>query len=347
MEFGKVAAVSVTSTCIQVTVTITTAWAGESYLSMAWGSIAGNICNILVLSIMQPQYALLPPKWSGIQDVIRFGSKSSTISIVSELGASGPDLILGRTLGFNAVAFFSRAMSLNNMVYSKFIAVIKQVYFPAFASGIRRNVPPSELYYQWASLFVGMAAPLAIVLAILADIIILLLFGPQWQQAASLAPALCAMELIRAPTVLAPPALIASGHIDTIMRCNIMIQAVILFTLSLSIWLGLEHVVYALVFARVVETSLLLSALRRHLNLNLPLLWQHIKGGYQLIAFAAVGPILLRLWTEYSMFKLNAIFLLGFSTTLAAIGLMLGIFLIQHPLQAEINRMLSSFLKWP
>lgn len=339
MQFGKVAAVSLTSTCVQVTVTILTAWAGESYLSMAWGSIAGNTITVVLYSLLRPEYALLLPIRKGLREVLGFGSKSSVTAIAGELGASGPDLIFGRTLGFDAVAFFSRAASLNNMVLAKILAVIRQVYFPAFAKGVREGHDAATLYYQSMALIVGVAAPLIVVLAVMADVTILFLFGAQWQRSASLAVVLCALELIRTPTILAAPSLVACGHVGTVMRCHIIIQAAVLSLLSLSIWFDLEYVVYSLILARVIETSLFLRSLHRQIGVKLSFLWLHIRSGYMLVPFAAAGPVLLRISAQYTQFNLTPFLFLAFSGALAAIGLFLGVFLIQHPLREEIYRL--------
>lgn len=340
MKFGKVAIVNITGTSIQVLVTISTALAGESYLSMAWGSIAGNVSNVLMLSYMRPEYAFLLPTRRGLRDVLGFGSKSSVTSIVGELGASGPDLIFGRTLGFDAVAYFSRAMSLNNMVYLKFTAVIRQVYFPAFAKGVREGHNVATLYYQSMALIVGVAAPLIVVMAIVADVIILVLFGPQWQRSANLAVVLCAFELIRTPVILAAPSLTACGHIGTVMRAHILIQGAVLLLLSLSIWFKLEYVAYSLILARLIETFLLLRALHHHLDIIPSRLWVHIQNGYLLVPFAAAGPALLRVSGPYTEIDLFPLLFLVSSGALAVSGLVLGVFLLKHPLREEIYRLL-------
>lgn len=340
MQFGKVAVAGLTSTSVQVFVTIATALAGESYLSMAWGSIAGTVSNVITLSLLRPEYALLTPTRTGLREVLSFGSKSSAASIVGELGASGPDLIFGRTLGFDAVAYFSRAMSLNNMVFSKFIAVIRQVYFPAFAKGVREGHNVATLYYQSMALVVGLAAPLIVVMAIVADIIILVLFGPQWQRSANLAVVLCAFELIRTPIILAAPSLTACGHIGIVMRAHILIQGAVLLLLSLSIWFELEYVVYSLVLARLIETFLFLRALHHHLDITLSRLWLSIQNAYLLVPFAAAGPALLRVSAPYTEIDLFPLLFLASSGVLAVTGLVLGIFLLQHPLREEIYRLL-------
>jgi O-antigen/teichoic acid export membrane protein len=345
MQFGKVAVAGLSSTSVQVFVTIATALAGESYLSMAWGSIAGTVSNVIILSLLRPEYALLIPTRHGLGQVLNFGSKSSVTSIVGELGSSGPDLIFGRTLGFDAVAYFSRAMSLNNMVFSKFTAVIRQVYFPAFSKGVREGHNAATLYYQSMALVVGLAAPLIVVLAIVADIIILLLFGPQWQRSAHLAVALCAFELIRTPIILADTSLIACGHMGTVMRLQILIQGAVLLLLSLSIWFELEYVAYSLILARLIETFLFLRALHHHLDINLPRLWLHIQNGYLLVPFAAAGPAMLRVSAPYTQIDLSPLLFLASSGVLATAGLVIGVFLIQHPLREEIYRLLPSLIR--
>jgi O-antigen/teichoic acid export membrane protein len=189
------------------------------------------------------------------------------------------------------------------------------------------------------ALIVGVAAPLIVVLAVIADVAILFLFGPQWQRSASLAAVLCAFELIRSPTILAAPSLIACGHIGTVMRSHIVIQTTVLLLLSLSIWFELEYVVYSLILARVIETLTFLRALHRHLGINLALLWLHIRSSYLLIPFAVAGPLLLRIPSEYTQFNLSPFLFLAFSGILAAGGLLLGVFIIRHPLRHEIYRL--------
>lgn len=345
MQFGKVAIVGLASTSVQVTVTILTAWAGESYLSMAWGSIAGNISNVIILSLMRPEYALLPPTTKGLREVLGFGSKSSVTSIVGELGASGPDLIFGRTLGFEAVAFYSRAASLNHMVLWKLYAVIRQVYFPAFAKGIREGHDAATLYYRSMALIVGIMAPLIVVMALLADVLILFLFGDQWQKSADLAIVLCAFDIIRTPVMLAASSLIACGHVGTVMRCQLITQFIFLLLLSLSIWLPLEYVVYSLILARAIEAAAYMRALHSHFGVKLSLFWLHVRSSYLLIPFAAAGPALLRILAQYGQIDLPALFFLAFSGILAAAGLLLGIFVVHHPLRNEILRLLPALAK--
>jgi O-antigen/teichoic acid export membrane protein len=340
MQFGKVAIVGLTSTSIQVTVTILTAWAGESYLSMAWGSIAGNISNVILLSLMRSEYALLLPVRRGLRQVLHFGSRSSVTSVVGELGASGPDLIFGRTLGFEAVAFFSRAASLNNMVIAKSVGVIRQVYFPAFAKGIREGHDAATLYYQSMELIVGVIAPLIVVLALLADVLILFLFGNQWGQSANLAIVLCAFDIIRTPIMLAAPSLIACGHIGTVMRCQLITQFIFLMLLSLSIWLPLEYVVYSLVVARVIETVVYTRALHSHFGVKLSLFWLYVRRSYLLVPFAAAGPVSLRVLAHYGQIELSTLFFLISSGILATAGLLFGIFIVRHPLGDEILRLI-------
>lgn len=166
--------------------------------------------------------------------------------LVGELGTSGPDLILGKTLGFAAVATYSRAASLNNMLLGKVNEIVRHVFLPAFAQGIRDGPGPGKHVLRLDAPHYGHLVPLLSALAVLANPMILFFFGPQWKEAGALALFLCLYQVFRAPTEFAANALVAAGHAGTVLRCEAISQGAVLGILLLSIWLDLDTVVYLL-----------------------------------------------------------------------------------------------------
>ena len=90
----------------------------------------------------------------------------------------------------------------------------------------------------------------------------------------------------------------------------------------------------------LIETFLLLRALHYHFDIIPSRLWMHIQNGYLLVPFAAAGPALLRVSAPYTQIDLSPLLFLVSSGVLATTGLVLGIFLIQHPLREEIYPLL-------
>ena len=345
MRFDRLAIVGIASSVVQVSVTIGTAMAGESYMSMAWGSIAGNITNVILLSAMRPDIALLMPTRKGLVKVLSFGSKSSAGALVGELGTSGPDLILGKTLGFAAVATYSRAASLNNMLLGKVNEIVRHVFLPAFAQGIRDGQSPANMYYDSMRLITGITVPLLSALAVLANPMILFFFGPQWNEAGALALFLCLYQVFRAPTEFAANALVAAGHAGTVLRCEAISQGAVLGILLLSIWLDLDTVVYLLPIASCIHFVTFGYALQGHYGLTHKKLLSSVLPSYKLIPGTIMGSVALEAIIRTGAWQPSPLVHLAVSSSLAAVGYVVTLRLSGHPVREELIRLVPPLAK--
>lgn len=345
MRFDRLAIVSIANSVVQVGVTIGTAMAGESYMSMAWGSIAGNVTNVVLLSAMRPDLALLMPTREGLATVLSFGSKSSAGTLVGELGSSGPDLILGKTLGFAAVAIYSRASSLNNMLLGKVNEIVRNVFLPAFAQGIRDGQSPAQMYRDALRLITGITVPLLSALAILAQPMILFFFGPQWLEAGALALFLCLYLVFRAPTEFASNALIAGGHAGTVLRCETVSQGTLLGVLCLSIWFDLQMVVCLLPIASCTHFLVFGYALRAHYGLSYRTLLTGVGPSYRLIPGTIAGPVVLEAIVRGGYWQPSAFVHLALSSALAACGYVIALRRSGHPVREELIRLAPPLAK--
>lgn len=345
MQFGRLAIISVSNSIVQVTVTISAALAGESYMSMAWGSIAGNLTNVLLLSLMRRDIALLTPTFQGLGAVLSFGSKASGGSLINQLGESGPDLILGKTISFEAVANFSRASSLNNMILGKVNEIIGQVFFPTFAQGIREGKPSAVMYCDAMKLITAINVPLLGVLTLLAQPLILLFFGSQWHEAAYLATFLCLYQLIRAPVAFAGNALMAGGHAGAVLRNQIIVQSATLCILALSIWLDLEQVVYLLLIVPLINLLAFSRALTKHYNLHPLQLVRAVGPSYALLPATLVGPLLVLGTVHYKVLAISPALQITAAVVLAALGYITALRITNHSVREELVR-LAPPLRW-
>lgn len=338
MRFDRLAIVSASNAAVQVSVTLGTAMAGESYMSMAWGSLAGNVTNVLMLSLMRREFAFLLPSTRGLREVLSFGGKASAGSLVGQFETSGPDLILGKTLGFEAVANFSRGVSLNNMILGKVNELIGQIFLPAFAQGIRDGRPPAAMYCDAMRLITGITVPLIGTLTILAQPLILLFFGPQWYEAAYVAIFLCMYQLVLTPVAFASNALMAGGHAGAVLRSVSMTQGANLCILAFSIWLDLEAVVYLLLIARLCNLVFFFNALSVHYRLTARQLYRAVIPSYALLPATLAGPALVLLAAHYQA-GVSSSLQIAFSGLLAGLGYVAALRLSRHPVREELIRL--------
>jgi O-antigen/teichoic acid export membrane protein len=345
LQFGKLAVVNLANHLAQGGVTLATAWAGASYMSMAWGSIAGNLANVVVLLIISPRGALDWPTRHGLREVLAFGSKSSVTSLATTAGSASPDLILGRTLGFADVAFYSRAKGLVGMALDQLMYVVRSVYAPTFAKGFREGRDPVALYTQTMGLLLGLTVPTVALLALLSPYLIVGLFGSQWERSAPLGSMFCVFALLTAPYTLASTSLVAAGHVGQVMRTRLAIEAARVLVMLSSLFWRLEWVVALLGLVYLLESLLMGSALRSAVGVSVRGLWKSVWRSYALIPVTLLAPGLL-LAVSAMYFPLHDLSLVALASGLGVAGWAVGIVVLDHPLKAELADVRRAGVAW-
>jgi O-antigen/teichoic acid export membrane protein len=335
MQFKKLAVVNLSNHFVQSLTTVAAAWAGASYMSMAWGSIAGNLANVAVLILISPKGALDWPTRHGIGEVLSFGAKASTASFATAAGGAAPDLILGRTLGFADVAFYSRAKGLIGMALDQLMYVVSSVYTPAFAKGVREGRNAAELYGQATGLLLGLTVPVIALLAVTAPALIVALFGEPWARSGPLGTLFCLFGLITAPFVLASSSLVAAGHVRSMMRTRLAIEGTRLAVLATSIALVLEEVVALLGVAYLTEALVYMLALRRHTGLTVSSLGRGIWRSYLLGLLTALAPAII-VGLHGRLFSAPLWLVLAGACAAGAVSWLIGLEMLGHPLKPEV-----------
>lgn len=336
-KFGQLALITIVGTFVQTGVTVAAAFAGESYLSMAWGSLATALSTVVMLQFMRPADTLIMPAFTGIREVLRFGSITSLSSIVEQFGRSAPDLIFGRTLGFAEVAFYSRGVGVTRMIVERINALVRVVHFPTFAADLRKGQDAAELYIKVTDYLVVVTVPLLAVLAILSDSLILFMFGAQWERSVPISIVVCSASILVAPYSLLGLSLIAAGHVSIHLVAETIIQVFRVLILLSSIWFPLEAVVMLLVLAYLIEAIVAQSALRRAFGLAWLSLMRRLWRAMAVVPFASTGPAIV-VWVgwHWGLSDQYRPVMLIVASLLATIGWICGLAVLMHPMRTEI-----------
>lgn len=224
LQFGKLYLVQLVTSSVQVAAGITLALLGFSYLSMAWASLVGGLAGIAVLSVLKPDLVFMMPSLKEWRRIAAFGGFSSRANLVGTIGVNMAELIIGRMLGFSAVAYYSRAMGLLNIFRMTVQATVLSVALPAFADQYRAGIDMRPDYGRAAALMTGLAWPFYGMLALLAQPVIRLLYGRQWDEAVVIAQILCVGGAVMAVVILGGPLLTAIGQVRANLWREIAIQ---------------------------------------------------------------------------------------------------------------------------
>lgn len=222
MEFGRLFVINFSSALIQALSGILLAWMGFGFISLAWSAVAGaSVAALGSIMCRRPGQPWLP----GIKEwrrVFAAGTKLSGTSMLCELGLGGPELIAGRLLGFEAVAYFSRGFGAAMMIYRALVDSLMPVATPYFASLSRAEQNMKTSYMHGMACISVLALPAFACVGVMAEPIIIFLYGRSWLDAVLPLQISCAGLACSAVTTVASSVLVGSGELGK----NIFLHAI-------------------------------------------------------------------------------------------------------------------------
>lgn len=184
LDFRRIAYVDLGCCATNGIVAIGLAQIGYGALALAAGTLAQQLCRALLLRcLMQARYARrLSLARAGA--LVRYG-RSATLLNMAWLGVDkAPDLILGHQIGPVAVGLFARAQGLSAIIRQLCLSGISGVFYAKFSRLQARGQPLAPFYEHMTAAFCALTWPAFAGLALLAEPILSVLFGPNWGAAA-------------------------------------------------------------------------------------------------------------------------------------------------------------------
>lgn len=157
---------------------------GFSYMSQAYGQVAGALAAVLAANTLGFQHASLRVGLTGWRGILTYGSRLFAIAGVGGIAARLGDLIIGRMLGLSALGLFSRASSLNTLMWDHLHTVITRIVFVDLANQHREGRSLRTSYLATLRMITVLLWPAFAGAAVLAGPIVRLLLGPAWAGAA-------------------------------------------------------------------------------------------------------------------------------------------------------------------
>ncbi|MBL0168405.1 MAG: oligosaccharide flippase family protein [Propionivibrio sp.] len=225
MAFGQLFVINICSTLTQALTGVLLAWAGYGFISLAWSAVAGASVSALgSLMCRRPGQPWLP----GIREwrrVFAAGTKLSGTSMFYEIGLGGPELIAGRTLGFEAVAYYSRGFGVATMLLRALVDSLLPVAIPYFAHQSRSEQDMKTPYLRGIVYMSGLALPAFACLGAMAESVIVFLFGRQWLEAVMPLQIACAGLACLTVNNVAVAVLVGSGKLGTHLAMQAFFQS--------------------------------------------------------------------------------------------------------------------------
>jgi O-antigen/teichoic acid export membrane protein len=340
MRFDSIAVMRFTSVLSGALITTWLAWQKFGPISLAFGSLTTTMINALLAVYFRPKFFPWLPGLSEIKRVLSFGSKLTASTLVSDLSTSATELLIGKLQSLAAAGLYSRAAGLVLMFYRLFVDAVVAVCLPWFAKQSREQGTFVEPFIKATSYVTALGWSFCLAMIFLAQPVVRVLYGDQWDQAVDLARVLAFAIALNVPASLCGTALLSTGAVDRIAKLTVICSLQSIFVVALGASQGLMGLGVAMIVSAGVTSVVWLRATSKHIGFRLRDTQQALRQSATVALSAAIGPaIAFWIYGPYPEVFLMPLLIGGMG---GLSGFVVGIMLSGHPLQVEIMKIWST-----
>lgn len=337
MQFATYACVTVLAAVVTLAVTVGLALAGFSYMCFAWGMLAGASSAAVLALCFRPNFWIYRLELSEWHEVLALNGYGTVTAVLGAAYDTLPYAILGRQAQFSAVGFYNRTVMVCRLP-DKLNAGIITLALPAFSKIAREDGNLAGAYFRGLEYVTVFEWPLRVLIALFAHPVVLIVLGPQWMSIVPLIQIMSLALVFATPQILSPPLLVAAGGIHDTLAVNLITWPLAIAVISVSAWLGLDAMVWAMFIIAPWQTFVSVLYIRKHVAFA----WAEFaaafwKSGVVTLCSAA-GPLMVA--ASGSQFDLSIARFL-FSGLLSLLGWLLGSWLTRHPVWFEVGLAVS------
>lgn len=197
MAFRSIAAIEITSLLGSGAAAVIAALNGWGIWSLVLQALLASLITSALSwqqSRWRPELAFTPAAW---RELRRFSSALTGFNIVNYWIRNLDNLIIGKFIGTYALGLYSRAYSMMLFPIRQVGDIVSRVMLPAMSSIQDQTERFRDIYLRATRVIALITFPFMIGMAVLADLIIVILFGPAWSGAISILRILSLVGLLQ------------------------------------------------------------------------------------------------------------------------------------------------------
>lgn len=337
MRFAPLACTGLVGAAVLAAGSVALAAFGFGPIGLALASMAEAFTATGLLLLWQ---APLRPSCRGWRPMLGFGWAWIAIGGLRQAGDGLARLTIGAAFGLGAIGTLSRAQGILQVFDRALLDAVSPVVLPALAAAQRAARPLAAAYLRQVTCLAAVAWPFFAGVALLADPIVLLLLGPQWEGAVPLVRTLALSGAALPLSALTLPYLVALGAARAFVPVQGSLQAGKLAAVLLACAHSLELACAALALENIAKAWFSQNLLARYMGLRPgPVLGALARAAIPALG-AAAGMALAAeaLPTPSTAAAAGAVLAAAASAGVSSWALL--IFVTNHPLSEEAARIL-------
>lgn len=202
-----------------------------------------------------------------LREISGFTLTMTGIEGLTFVSRRGDDLLIGAFLGARALGYYTIGYRVLLYVIELLTSTISAVSLPLFARRQDDRVATLRAFYRATRLSAAIAIPAFAGLAVLADVVVPLAFGPQWRPSVPVMQVLAGVGMLQSVTYFDRGALLAAGGARTELLLTLVATIGNLAAFAIAVPFGIVAVAVAFLVRTYLFWPLRIRALVSHVGL--------------------------------------------------------------------------------
>lgn len=248
---------------VKAIVAVVLAAAGFGVWSLVWGQLVGQAISSVVLWMIVPWRPGREIPRDLVRPVFAYGRGIVSVNVLAVVVHHVDVVIVGRVFGTVILGFYQMADKLPDVAVTLAVRATSKVLFPAFSRLQAGGDALRDMYAASLRYLSLLTTPAAVALAVLAEPLVLVVFGEPWLPSVPILRALAVYAGIRALSATAGDVLKAIGRPDVLAGIAVARAVVLIPALILASAAGPAGVAVALGAVTAVSTILTFAVVCR------------------------------------------------------------------------------------
>lgn len=337
MDFALISRLEVLRVLTEVVVGIALALSGLGVVALAWGLLAGHAAYSVALVCLGRTGAGLrprtPPRLAEWGLFSGFGIRLTATQLLPRLSEIATVSLVTGLLGAATMGLLNRAQTIQRIMDRTLFDGLLPVVLPAMSGALARGVAPLEVYRRQISYLTAVCWPGFACIALLAEPLVLVLLGRDWQ-AATPGVRLLALAGLGLPfTKMSQKFFVAVGLVDRYLRITLATQLIGLILVAWAATVSFEAVCLAIAMTVCVKGAVVGLSVRHRFGAAPGHLRRLAGTGAIIVAATGAGPL------AVLSAGLPHFVELGLAVAAAALGWYVALRLMRHPLGRIVDDM--------
>lgn len=262
LRFGYAAGEETLIRVIYSITAITLAWVWRDF----WAIVVANFCALTARGIWTFSMAPMAPRLSLARwrDSLSFSTWSLGAQIAQFFSKNMPQLIIGATLGLADAGIFRLGNRISTLVTTQLFAPMQRVIYPGLADIARNTDRKDEAFIRLNELLIAIVLPMSVGMALVANHIILVVFGFKWLAAAQVIWILAPLKALETLQANVRAATYVEGSTKLLFARNTILLVLVCLFMLVGVNFGFTGALIAAGAASVAAIAMTLTIAKRH-----------------------------------------------------------------------------------